>query len=109
MRLILEKFGDRLGPLVRTLRELRLQAAALGRPGARCPTVRPSWSSSPGRPRRTRSGPVRTARRAGTTGVGQLVVHPWGFVVCPVDERATWIHYRRASIATVTMPGPGEW
>ncbi|MFI5258075.1 MAG: hypothetical protein ACHQ01_00470 [Candidatus Limnocylindrales bacterium] len=37
-----------------------------------------------------------------------MVVHSWGFVVCPLDERATWIHFRRASIATVTTPNPGE-
>jgi hypothetical protein len=42
------------------------------------------------------------------TGVGQLVIEPWGFVVCPLDERMTWIHFRRASIATVKPGGPGE-
>jgi hypothetical protein len=35
-------------------------------------------------------------------------VHPWGFVACPVDERATWIHYRRAAIASVSQSVPGE-
>jgi hypothetical protein len=50
-------------------------------------------------------GPDGPAVRA---GVGQLVVQPWGFVVCPLDERMTWIHFRRASIATVKPAGPGE-
>jgi hypothetical protein len=29
-------------------------------------------------------------------------------VVCPLDERQSWIHYRRSSIARVTDPSPGE-
>jgi hypothetical protein len=28
--------------------------------------------------------------------------------VSPVDERSGWIHYRRAAIATVTQPAPGD-
>jgi hypothetical protein len=36
------------------------------------------------------------------------VVQPWGFVVCPLDERVTWIHFRRASIGTVEVPAPGD-
>jgi hypothetical protein len=107
MRWILEKFGDRLGPLVRTLRELRLKqrlSDGLVRvPDAPAELVEFAWM-----PTTSPLGPGPDGPATATTGVGQLVVHPWGFVVCPVDERATWIHYRRASIASVKMPGPGD-
>jgi hypothetical protein len=107
MRWILERFGDRLGPLVRTLRELRLKQrlsdGLVKVPDAPAELVEFAWV-----PTTSPLGPGPDGPATATTGVGQLVVHPWGFVVCPVDERATWIHYRRASIAKVTMPGPGD-
>ena len=107
MRWILEKFGDRLGPLVRTLRELRLKQrlsdGLVNVPKDPAELVEFAWM-----PSGSALGPGPDGPMTATTGVGQLVVQPWGFVVCPVDERLTWIHYRRASIATVTMPGPGD-
>ena len=107
MRWILEKFGDRLGPLVRTLRELRLKQrlsdGLVNVPKDPAELVEFAWTPT-GDP----LGPGPDGPMTATTGVGQLVVHPWGFVVCPVDERLTWIHYRRASIASVKMPGPGD-
>jgi len=107
MRWILEKFGDRLGPLVRTLRELRLKQrlsdGLVKVPDAPAELVEFAWV-----PTTSPLGPGPDGPATATTGVGQLVLHPWGFVVCPVDERASWIHYRRASIASVKMPGPGD-
>ncbi|MGA3058583.1 MAG: hypothetical protein ABSE70_11215 [Candidatus Limnocylindrales bacterium] len=107
MRWILEKFGDRLGPLVRTLRELRLKQrlsdGLVKVPDGPAELVEFAWT-----PTTSPLGPGPDGPMTATTGVGQLVVHPWGFVVRPVDERATWIHYRRASITTVKMPGPGD-
>jgi hypothetical protein len=107
MRWILERFGDRLGPLVRTLRELRLKQrlsdGLVKVPEGPAELIEFAWT-----PMTSPLGPGPDGPASATTGVGQFVVHPWGFVVCPVDERATWIHYRRASIATVKMPGPGD-
>ena len=107
MRWILERFGDRLGPLVRTLRELRLKQrlsdGLVKVPDGPAELVEFAWT-----PTTSPLGPGPDGPATATTGVGQLVVHPWGFVVCSVDERASWIHYRRASIATVKMPGPGD-
>jgi hypothetical protein len=107
MRVILEKFADRLGPMVRLLRELRLKQrlsdGLVEVPDEPAELVEFAWAltASPLGP--GPDGPVDSA-----AGVGQLVVQPWGFVVCPLDERATWIHFRRASIATVSQPNPGE-
>jgi hypothetical protein len=107
MRWIVEKFGDRLGPLVRTLRELRLKQrlsdGLVKVPDAPAELVEFAWV-----PTTSPLGPGPDGPATATTGVGQLVLHPWGFVVCPVDERVTWIHYRRASIASVKMPGSGD-
>ncbi|MGZ6266089.1 MAG: hypothetical protein ACXWN4_04195 [Candidatus Limnocylindrales bacterium] len=107
MRWILEKFGDRLGPLVRTLRELRLKQrlsdGLVKVPDGPAELVEFAWT-----PTASPLGPGPDGPATATTGVGQLVIHAWGFVVCPIDERASWIHYRRASIATVKMPGPGD-
>lgn len=107
IRVMLERFGDRLGPLVRTLRELRLKQrltdGLVKVPEGPAELVEFAWL-----PTTDPLGPGPDGPMTPTGGVGQLVVHPWGFVVCPVDERATWIHYRRASIVTVTMPGPGD-
>ena len=107
MRFILEKFADRLGPMVRLLRELRLKQrltdGLVKVPDDPAELVEFAWA-----PTTRPLGPGPDGPAAATTGVGQLVVAPWGFVVCPLDERSTWIHYRRASIATVTTPNPGE-
>ena len=107
MKFILEKFADRLGPMVRLLRELRLKQrltdGLVQVPDDPAELVEFAWqpTSSP-----LGAGPDGPAKAA--TGVGQLVVQPWGFVVCPLDERLTWIHFRRASILKVTIPSAGE-
>ena len=106
MRFILEKFGDKLGPMVRLLRELRLKQrltdGLVEVPDAPAELLEFAWqpTSSP-------LGPGPDGPATPTAGVGQLVVHPWGFVICPLDERLSWIHFRRASIATVKTPEPG--
>jgi hypothetical protein len=107
VRVILEKFADRLGPMVRLLRELRLKQrltdGLVKVPDDPAELVEFAWTPTTGP-----LGPGPDGPAAATGGVGQFVVQPWGFVLCPLDERATWIHYRRASIATVTTPSPGE-
>jgi hypothetical protein len=107
MRFILEKFADRLGPMVRLLRELRLKQrltdGLVKVPDGPAELVEFVWT-----PTAAPLGPGPDGPATATAGVGQLVVHPWGFVVCPLDERATWIHFRRASIATVQTPSPGD-
>jgi|GEM_PF-1541919 len=107
MRFMLEKFGDRLGPMVRLLRELRLKQrlsdGLVKVPDDPAELVEFAWE-----PTIDPLGPGPDGPAAATTGIGQLVVHPWGFVVCPLDERATWVHFRRASIDAVTTPNPGE-
>jgi hypothetical protein len=107
VRVLLEKFGDKLGPMVRLLRELRLKQrltdGLVKVPDEPAELVEFSWqpTSSP-------LGPGPDGPAASAAGVGQLVVSPWGFVVCPLDERLPWIHFRRAAIATVTVPAAGE-
>jgi hypothetical protein len=105
VRLVLEKFGDRLGPMVRLLRELRLKQrltdGLVQVPDDPAELVEFAWT-----PTASPMGPGPDGPAAATAGVGQFVIQPWGFVVCPLDERATWIHFRRASISTVkTSPG----
>jgi hypothetical protein len=107
MRFILEKFADRLGPMVRLLRELRLKQrltdGLVKVPDDPAELVEFGWT-----PTTAPLGPGPDGPPAPATGVGQLVVQPWGFVVCPLDERVSWIHFRRASIATVKPAGPGD-
>jgi hypothetical protein len=107
MRVILEKFADKLGPMVRLLRELRLKQrltdGLVKVPDDPAELVEFAWTPTTGP-----LGPGPDGPAAATAGVGQFVVQPWGFVVCPLDERATWIHYRRASIATVSVSSPGQ-
>ncbi len=107
LRWMLEKFGDKLGPIVRELRERRLKQrltdGLVKVPDDPAELLEFDW-----KPTTAPLGPGPDGPAAPTVGVGQFVIHPWGFVVCPVDERATWIHYRRASIVKVTLPSPGE-
>jgi hypothetical protein len=107
MQFMLEKFGDRLGPMVRLLRELRLKQrltdGLVEVPDEPAELVEFAWT-----PTTNPLGPGPDGPAAPAAGVGQFVVQPWGFVVCPLDERATWIHFRRASISTVKLPSPGE-
>jgi hypothetical protein len=107
MRVILEKFADRLGPMVRLLRELRLKQrlsdGLVKVPDDPAELVEFAWTPTTGP-----LGPGPDGPASAASGVGQLVVQPWGFVVCPLDERTTWIHFRRASIATVKTPSPGD-
>jgi hypothetical protein len=107
MRWILEKFGDKIGPLVRTLRELRLKQrlsdGLVKVPDGPAELIEFAWT-----PTTNAMGPGPDGPAVATTGIGQFVIHSWGFVVCPVDERATWIHYRRASITSVTVPSAGD-
>ena len=106
-RWMLEKFGDKLGPMVRELRERRLKQrltdGLVKVPDDPAELVEFAW-----KPTTDPLGPGPDGPSAPTTGVGQFVIHPWGFVVCPVDERASWVHYRRAAIATVSLPSPGD-
>jgi hypothetical protein len=107
MRFILEKFADHLGPMVRLLRELRLKQrltdGLVKVPDDPAELVEFAWA-----PTTSPMGPGPDGPAAAANGVGQLVVLPWGFVVCPLDERITWIHFRRASIVKVTTPNPGD-
>jgi len=107
MRFILDKFADRLGPMVRLLRELRLKQrltdGLVKVPDDPAELVEFAWQ-----PTASPLGPGPDGPAAAASGVGQLVVQPWGFVVCPLEERQTWIHFRRASIATVTTPDAGR-
>src|SRR5665811_2175193 len=107
MRFMLEKFADRLGPMVRLLRELRLKQrlsdGLVEVPDEPAELVEFAWT-----PTTSPLGPGPDGPAAATAGVGQFVVQPWGFVVCPLDERVTWIHFRRASVSSVKLPSPGE-
>jgi hypothetical protein len=105
MRYMLDKFGDRLGPMVRLLRELRLKQrltdGLVQVPADPAELVEFAWTPTAGP-----LGPGPDGPATAISGVGQFVIQPWGFVVCPLDERVTWIHFRRASISTVkTSPG----
>jgi hypothetical protein len=107
MRFVLEKFGDHLGPMVRLLRELRLKQrltdGLVKVPDDPAELVEFAWT-----PTTAPLGPGPDGPAAPASGIGQLVEQPWGFVVCPLDERLSWIHFRRASIATVKAGGPGD-
>jgi hypothetical protein len=104
---LLSQFGDKMGPLVRELRERRLRQrltdALVELPDEPAELVEFDW-----RPTDDPLGPGPDGPAAPAAGVGQFVVAPWGFVVSPVDERVPWIHYRRASILKVSNPSPGE-
>ena len=107
MRWMLGKFGDHLGPLVRELRERRLKQrltdGLVEVPDDPAELVEFDW-----RPSTQGLGPGPDGPASAAAGVGQLVEYPWGFVVAPIDERVSWIRYRRAAIARVTLPTPGD-
>jgi hypothetical protein len=106
MSWILDRFGDKLGPVVRELRERRLKQrlsdGLVDVPDEQAELVEFDWH-----PTTTGLGPGPDGPATPTGGVGQIVIHAWGFVVSPIDERLGWIHYRRGAIATVTQPAPG--
>jgi len=86
-RWLLERWGAALGPTVAALRERRLrQRLADG-------FVRVGDDPIP---------LVEYALADGSAaGVAHLVVHQWGAVVAPLDEREPWIRLRRAEIGRV--------
>jgi hypothetical protein len=107
MRWMLEKFGDRLGPLVRELRERRLKQrlsdGLVKVPDDPAELVEFDWQ-----PSTEALGPGPDGPAGAAAGVGQLVEYPWGFVVVPIDERVGWIRYRRAAIVRVDVSSPGD-
>jgi hypothetical protein len=107
MRWLLERFGDKLGPMVRELRERRLRQrltdGLVELPDDPAELVEFAWT-----PTSDPLGPGPDGPAAPASGVGQFLIHPLGFVVCPIDERLSWIHYRRAAITKVTQPSPGD-
>jgi hypothetical protein len=107
MRLLLEKFGDKLGPMVRLIRELRLKQrltdGLVEVPDAPAELMEFAWQ-----PTASPLGPGPDGPMTAAAGVGQFVAQPWGFVVCPLDELVTWIHFRRAAIDKVDVPSPGD-
>jgi hypothetical protein len=107
MRWMLERFGDRLGPLVRDLRERRLKQR-LSDGLVRVPDDPAELVEFDWKPTTAPLGPGPDGPATPTAGVGQRVVPPWGVVVGPVDERASWIHFRRAAIASVSQSVPGQ-
>ena len=107
MHWMLSKFADRLGPLVRELRERRLKQrltdGLVKVPAAPAELVEFDWQ-----PSTAGLGPGPDGPASAIAGVGQLVEYPWGVVVAPIDERVSWIRYRRAAIARVRLPSPGD-
>jgi hypothetical protein len=107
MSWLLDKFGDKLGPIVRELRERRLKQrlsdGLVEVPDKPAELIEFDWQ-----PTSSALGPGPDGPATATAGVGQFVIHSWGFVICPVDERVSWIHYRRAAIGRVTETSPGE-
>jgi hypothetical protein len=107
LRWLLDKFGDKLGPIVRELRERRLKQrltdGLVQVPDKPAELVEFDWQ-----PTSSALGPGPDGPAVPVAGVGQFVIHPWGFVVSPVDERISWVHYRRASIGRVNADSPGE-
>jgi hypothetical protein len=86
VRLLAEQLGSGLATLVGELRERRARQMLTDRlidlPGAeRLELIEYSAGSE--------------------HGVAQLCVHPWGFVLMPLDERRPWRAVRRADIAAV--------
>jgi hypothetical protein len=106
MRFLLEQFGDKLGPMVRELRERRLRQrltdGLVQVPDEPAELVEFAWKPATGPLGQGTDGPASPV-----SGVGQLAMQPWGLVLSPVDERVAWIHYRRAAIVKVEISSPG--
>ena len=85
---LLDRFGPGLGPLVGALRERRLRQL-LGDALVEVP-----------------DGPMDLVEYAlpdgSGSGVALLVLHQWGLVVAPLDERAPQIRVRRSRIGALT-------
>ena len=108
MRWMLEKFGDKLGPMVRELRELRLKQrlsdGLVQVPDEPAELVEFDWQPTDeparARPRRPAgAGRRRRPVRRSSRGVS------WS---ARSTSAPSWIHYRRASIAKVIETSPGE-
>ena len=86
-RWLLERWGPALGPVVAGMRERRLRqllADGLVRvPDDPVPLVEYALPDGSG------------------SGVAHLVIHPWGAVVAPLDERRPWVRLRRPGIGEV--------
>ena len=97
VRFLLDQFGPQQGRLARELRERRLRqrlADAMVRAFGD-PIDLVEFERTTG---------------AGSTpehGVGQLVYHPWGAVLAPVDERVAWSWIRRAAVGDVALQAGG--
>jgi hypothetical protein len=106
MRFLLEQFGDKLGPMVQELRERRLRQrltdGLVQVPEEPAELVEFAW-----KPSTDPLGPGSDGPASAASGVGQLVMQPWGLVVSPLDERLSWIHYRRAAIEKAEISSPG--
>ena len=76
---LLDQFGQAQGQLVRELRDRRLRQR-----------LADALVDAP-------DDPIDLVEygRASERGVAQLVYHPWGAVVAPLDERVPWIRVRR--------------
>ncbi|MCU0505778.1 MAG: hypothetical protein MUE82_08405 [Chloroflexi bacterium] len=86
-RWLLERWGTSLGPTIAALRERRLRQR-LSDGLVRVP-----------------DDPIPLVEYAlpdgSEAGVAHLVLHPWGAVVAPLDERRPWIRLRRSGIGSV--------
>jgi hypothetical protein len=93
-RWLLERWGPALGPTISALRERRLRQLL-----ADAFVQVPDDSLAL----------VEYAAPDGSeAGVAHLVLHPWGLVVAPLDERRAWRRMRRAGIgAVVDVPRDG--
>jgi hypothetical protein len=106
MRFLLERFGDKLGPMVGELRERRLRQrltdGLVQVPDEPAALIEFAWT-----PTKDPLGPGSDGPAVAASGVGQLAFQPWGVVVSPIDERLGWIHYRRAAIEKAEITSPG--
>ncbi len=94
-RWLLERWGTALGPLMTRLRERRLRQR-----------LADAFVELPDEP------PLEMVEYAlpdaSEQGVAHLVLHPWGLIVAPLDERRRWVRMRRAGIgAIVAVPADG--
>jgi hypothetical protein len=94
-RWLLERWGTGLGPLMTGLRERRLRQR-LSDGFVELPVEPPLEMVEYALP------------DASEQGVAHLVLHPWGLVVAPLDERRAWIRMRRAWIGAIdALPAVG--